>query len=831
MFKMFGQIWNTYLVKHDSVTRQIIWAVPLNSGFSRLGNAGELFYLNNGNLIYIPKHSNFNSFIIDPYDGSVINEVKLETEQFIEIKQVFDEADHFMCAGVSRGRDNITFFKLDQNLNLFDISVNYLPLGISERCFKINKRDEGGYIGLLANDKTPYSYVFSSDSNGIIFSNQIRGKAVGDLNSDCTFDSLDVILENWEIRANNDDFVFYTETDEDGNYNLQVNSSQYEISIVPKNDYWLNCDTVDIEFTNFFDTLSNVNLTTSAITPCSFIEVDVGFGFLRRCFSNKVKVQYCNQGTFAEDSTMIELNIDSYLDLDTTSIPIASQEDTTFFFDIGNVGIGECGSFSINVTPNCDNTILGQEHCINAHVYPDTLCVPQDSLWSGANVVVEAICLGDSTLFNLINNGNAATKDDLVYIVIVDDIIVSRTDNYSLAAGESIQFVEYEPGSTIQVIAEQEPFHPLGNQVGAEAFCTGTDFDFISEFNQYDDDPFTDLVCVNNIGSFDPNDKSALPIGDGPEHLISSGQDLEYKIRFQNTGTDTAFTVVIRDTISDVLDMSTFEAGISSHDYILDIEDNNILVFTFNNILLPDSTVNWTASNGFVEFKINQIENNLPGTIIENTAAIYFDFNEPVITNTVFHTIETPLVFSILDVQICANDPYNTVYYEEDVTLSEFFYTDIQDSISIVNLYLLPIDSTIEFYTVPYGEPFNDITLTSDTTIIETYSNSIGCDSMVVKNIMVEQPNAVALLDESHWSIFPNPAKDFLSISTNHSFADNNYSVRLMSILGKTLYENNHEIAPSTDTRLSLKDIPPGTYFLVIHSEHGTITKKVIVQQ
>ena len=56
---------------------------------------------------------------------------------------------------------------------------------------------------------------------------------------------------------------------------------------------------------------------------------------------------------------------------------------------------------------------------------------------------------------------------------------------------------------------------------------------------------------------------------------------------------------------------------------------------------MPDSTNNEPESHGFVHFSINQLSDNPLGSIIENTAAIYFDLNEPVITNTVFHEVAT----------------------------------------------------------------------------------------------------------------------------------------------------------------------------------------------
>ena len=59
----------------------------------------------------------------------------------------------------------------------------------------------------------------------------------------------------------------------------------------------------------------------------------------------------------------------------------------------------------------------------------------------------------------------------------------------------------------------------------------------------------------------------------------------------------------------------------------------------FYPIALPDSNVNEATSHGWFSFEINQQPNLPDGTTIENTAAIVFDYNPPIITNTVLHTI------------------------------------------------------------------------------------------------------------------------------------------------------------------------------------------------
>jgi uncharacterized repeat protein (TIGR01451 family) len=137
-------------------------------------------------------------------------------------------------------------------------------------------------------------------------------------------------------------------------------------------------------------------------------------------------------------------------------------------------------------------------------------------------------------------------------------------------------------------------------------------------------------------GSYDPNDKLSTPRLSTTQ--VAEGEFINYTVRFQNTGTDTAFTVVIADTLSSLLQTNTFEMLGSSHTCKTIIQDNKIY-FEFRNILLPDSTTNLIGSNGFVNFRIKSISSVVLNTIIPNKAAIYFDYNEPIITNTATTTI------------------------------------------------------------------------------------------------------------------------------------------------------------------------------------------------
>lgn len=139
---------------------------------------------------------------------------------------------------------------------------------------------------------------------------------------------------------------------------------------------------------------------------------------------------------------------------------------------------------------------------------------------------------------------------------------------------------------------------------------------------------------VTITGAYDPNDKLAYTSsGNTDVWQLNADEWIDYTIRFQNTGTDTAFFVVITDTLPTNLDPATFEPGAASHAHSLTMQGHGVLRWMFPNILLPDSNINEPRSHGFVTFRIRPRLPLLPGEEIINIANIYFDFNPPVITD------------------------------------------------------------------------------------------------------------------------------------------------------------------------------------------------------
>lgn len=158
----------------------------------------------------------------------------------------------------------------------------------------------------------------------------------------------------------------------------------------------------------------------------------------------------------------------------------------------------------------------------------------------------------------------------------------------------------------------------------------------------------TDLDPLNNnraemvevVGAIDPNDILVFPKGDGPEGYIAPAQELTYTIRFQNQGTYPATYVFIENQLPNELDYSTFEILASSHAYQYKLSADGLLKVSYLNINLPDSVSNEVESHGYLKYRIFPKKDQPGGTRIYNQAGIVFDFEAPVITNTVLNTLK-----------------------------------------------------------------------------------------------------------------------------------------------------------------------------------------------
>lgn len=183
---------------------------------------------------------------------------------------------------------------------------------------------------------------------------------------------------------------------------------------------------------------------------------------------------------------------------------------------------------------------------------------------------------------------------------------------------------------------------PLGTDI-----VTGDTTSYTSPMNNWLNDytPWNNVHDKHTtvIGSYDPNFKEVFPQGTGSQGYITVDDSvLDYVVHFQNTGSYYANKVVVVDTLDNDLDWNSVRPGFADHDYTASISENGVLTFTFDNIHLDWESNNDLASRGLVTYSVKQKPNLAVGTQIKNNAAIYFDYNAPVITNQTVNTIQAP---------------------------------------------------------------------------------------------------------------------------------------------------------------------------------------------
>ncbi len=282
--------------------------------------------------------------------------------------------------------------------------------------------------------------------------------------------------------------------------------------------------------------------------------------------------------------------------------------------------------------------------------------------------------------------------------------------------------------------------------------------------------PMVDYYSPNNdryyhlpvVNSYDPNNKSVYPQGDCIPHYISTNDRLTYSVNFQNTGTSDAIDIYLLDMIDPDLDISTLRILGSSHAVETEILPGNLVKFRHDNIYLPDSASNEQESKGYIIFELDQNAGLANNTEIKNAVGIYFDYNAPIITNTVFNTvIDVTPNSNYLNTSVSACD--SLILENNTYTSSGSYLLDLQnqfgcDSLVNLNLTINHSNSAIAqhvscgSYTWIDGNTY----ATNNNTATYLLSTAAGCDSMLTLDLIVYAADSATLVqsacDEYTWA-------------------------------------------------------------------------------
>ncbi|MEN9640107.1 MAG: hypothetical protein RLZZ262_1976 [Bacteroidota bacterium] len=378
------------------------------------------------------------------------------------------------------------------------------------------------------------------------------------------------------------------------------------------------------------------------------------------------------------------------------------------------------------------------------------------------------------------------------------------------------------------------------------------------------------LIC-----SYDPNEILVSPEGFRDEHYILNDTPLRYRINFQNTGNAPAFDITLINPIDTLLDFNSFHLVQTSHDVQTSINYNTrTLEFHFADIMLPDSVSNEEESHGFVIYDIQPLSALPVGSVIQNTADIIFDINEPVTTNTAYNTITTCIdlaAFEMPDASICSGVPVQAMassglgesytWSVENVEVSNVSdLNTIWNESGIYNLELTVINplcqessnQLIEIFAVnqPVISYENEEFSSTPGESYQWYLDGVEIAGATAQNYSPDQSGvyAVAVLDangcvstsedflliidnveeasQTSVHIYPNPISSQATIRTDGSVLG---EMKLYAAEGKLIKSMGQ--LKSSNQVLDFTDLSAGYYYLIItDSTRGTISTPIVIE-
>ncbi|WP_053977651.1 BspA family leucine-rich repeat surface protein [Mangrovimonas xylaniphaga] len=304
----------------------------------------------------------------------------------------------------------------------------------------------------------------------------------------------------------------------------------------------------------------------------------------------------------------------------------------------------------------------------------------------------------------LLPTGQARPGFEAAYKLVVKNLGTQSMDNItaSLTFDEAMQsFVEANPVTSATTtnslefaIATLAPFEIWETSITMQTFTpptvngddllnfTATVLPNTDDYTPNDNTFSLEQIVVN---SYDPNDKQVLQ----GETIVmeQTSEYLDYLIRFQNTGSASAINIRVEDELHDNLDWSTLSITSASHDYEVEITNGNEVDFVFNGIYLPAESQNEPESHGYIAYKIKPKTTVQVGDIMSGNASIYFDYNAPIITNTV-----TTEVVDVLGVGEYNLSSFITVYPNP---ISEGVYLEMNDGVELISAKLYNVQGRL----------------------------------------------------------------------------------------------------------------------------------------
>ncbi len=446
---------------------------------------------------------------------------------------------------------------------------------------------------------------------------------------------------------------FYsTLTASDGTYSLMVPgtllSGSIGLALQLENGYVYNTPsngTRSISFPQNSDVTNlNFGINYDLVTPSyEKVKIDVRQQLRhRRCFRAATQVYIANNSNVDMTNVPVLVEIPSHIEIINSAPAYQSLQSKVAKYIIP--ALSAHSDYTILLTDSIvcgDESIRGQSQCYRASI---------DLPFSGSDIFPYYECQDSVHLFKLVNKGNLEMTDSLDYKVFLNNVFQAAY-KYKTSGADTFYIALPNDGRSMRLEVFQDPLNIRTNMRELVAEGCGSATVSLDNYGWAGQESasgyFSAYSCFTIRDSYDPNELIASPTGWGTEHKILKEELITYKIGFQNTGSADAVSIVLVDTLSSALDLTSLKIVNSTHSIskveISPVADGRIkLSITYAGINLPPSSSNEPSSHGYVEFSILPKSTVAIGTQIKNRAFIYFDFNSYIETNSVLQTISLP---------------------------------------------------------------------------------------------------------------------------------------------------------------------------------------------
>jgi uncharacterized repeat protein (TIGR01451 family) len=344
--------------------------------------------------------------------------------------------------------------------------------------------------------------------------------------------------------------------------------------------------------------------------------------------------------------------------------------------------------------------------------------------------------------------------------------------------------------------------------------------------DRIDTTPVDDTASYKQIvtGSYDPNDKSEANGGVITTDQVNKGAYLNYLIRFQNKGTDTAFNITVRDTLESRLDLNSLQMVSASHNYQLSIENGNKLTWQFNDIRLPYDGIDEPASHGYIAYRIKPLSIVHAGDTIKNTAGIYFDYNLPVATNTektIVLNLSAPLPVTLVS--------FNAFQAGSSVQVN--WKTTIEENVD--HFEVQRSSNGIDFLTIGTASPGKKTYIFKDVKPLAGYNyyrlKSVDKDGKLSYSTiaLVNVQNKTDIIS----LLYPNPAKGNVTVKLQGPIKDK-ISIRIIDPSGRPVFLKHFSVQRTNELSIPLNTgkLTCGHYILQIVVGENKYLHKLVIQ-